>query len=190
MSLLRSRSHARGFTLIEWLITVAIVALVAALATPSIRSMRDKALLKAAAQALYGDVQMARSEALRRGAHTTVQFTRSGSSWCSAIGTVTTAPATATCTCTSQVACIKRDLVDRQLADFPAMGLVASSEMRFEPASGRLLTSAGGDSEALSAELLSAYSSRRVRLTVSPLGMPSLCAPATGGLTDYPACAP
>lgn len=56
----------RGFTMIEMLITVAIVALLATLAAPSFKVMLANAQIRTAAQAMYDGLQLARVEAIRR----------------------------------------------------------------------------------------------------------------------------
>jgi type IV fimbrial biogenesis protein FimT len=56
----------RGFTLIEMLITIAIVALLATLAAPSFKVMLANAQIRTAAQAMSDGLQLARVEAIRR----------------------------------------------------------------------------------------------------------------------------
>lgn len=56
----------RGFTMIEMLITVAIVALLATLAAPSFKVMLASAQIRTAGQAMYDGLQLARVEAIRR----------------------------------------------------------------------------------------------------------------------------
>lgn len=63
---------ARGFTLIEGLVVVAILALLAALASPSFVTVIGTMNTKAAAFDLIGDLTMARSEALKRNAAVSV----------------------------------------------------------------------------------------------------------------------
>lgn len=56
----------RGFTMIELLISIVIVAILAALAFPSFQSMLANAQIRTAAQALHDGLQLARVEAIRR----------------------------------------------------------------------------------------------------------------------------
>lgn len=58
---------ALGFTLIELMVTVAVLAVIAALATPSFRSILEAQRMRAAAFDLMADLTLARSEALKRG---------------------------------------------------------------------------------------------------------------------------
>lgn len=66
--LLRPRHHRvdvpGGFTLIEALVSIAIVGLVLAMAGPDLRDWLWRTRLSNAAQAVVGDLQLARSEAL------------------------------------------------------------------------------------------------------------------------------
>ena len=63
---------ARGFTLIEGMVVVAILAIVAALAAPNFVSFIGTMNTKSAAFDLIGDLTMARSEALKRNVAITV----------------------------------------------------------------------------------------------------------------------
>lgn len=64
--------RAKGFTLIEGMVVVTILAIVAALAAPSFVSFIGTMNTKSAAFDLIGDLTMARSEALKRNATITV----------------------------------------------------------------------------------------------------------------------
>lgn len=69
-----------GFTLIELMIVVVIVAVLAALAAPSFKGMPEKRRLVAATEAIYSDLQWARSSAIKSNSDATVTFVGT-SSW-------------------------------------------------------------------------------------------------------------
>lgn len=57
----------QGITLVEMMVTLSIVAILTVLATPSFTGIIQKARLQAEANSLVGDLQFARSEAIKRG---------------------------------------------------------------------------------------------------------------------------
>lgn len=62
-----SRAGPNGFTLIELMVTVAIVAILTSLAMPSMRAFIGKWQMSNALNAYNGSLQLARSEAIKRG---------------------------------------------------------------------------------------------------------------------------
>lgn len=62
-----------GFTLVEVLVTVAILGLLMALAMPSFSALADNWRVRQATEALVSTLQLARSEAIKRGGHVIIQ---------------------------------------------------------------------------------------------------------------------
>ena len=68
---LKSRD-SRGFTLIELMVTVAVIGIIALVAVPGMQAMINASRLSGAAEELTAAFQLARSEAVRRNARVTV----------------------------------------------------------------------------------------------------------------------
>lgn len=77
--------HA-GFTLIELMVVVAIIAILVSMAVPSFRTLLSKRAAMAAADSLVSDMTLARSEALKRSAAATVCRSTDGLKCASANG--------------------------------------------------------------------------------------------------------
>ena len=67
-----------GLTLIELLIGVVVVAVLLSLAVPRFHSLSQQQKIRSAGMALYSDLQLARSEAIKRHKEVTVCFNGSG----------------------------------------------------------------------------------------------------------------
>lgn len=63
-----SRPASQGFTLVELVTTVAVLAILVAIAAPSFREILESQRMRAAAFDLMADLTLARNEALKRGA--------------------------------------------------------------------------------------------------------------------------
>lgn len=71
----------RGFTLVELMVTVAVLAILLAVGIPALQTTLDKRRLTGAVEQLYSDLQYARSEAIRQNRNVTVYFSGT-STWC------------------------------------------------------------------------------------------------------------
>ena len=81
--MVRTADRATGFTLIELLIALTLVAILAAIALPSYQSLRQEQMVRAATQALYTDMMLLKSEAIKRNKNLSLIVFNSGlSNWC------------------------------------------------------------------------------------------------------------
>lgn len=75
--------HARGFSLVELMVTIAVLAILLAIGIPSFASLIASNRLTSATNELVAALQTARTEALRRNARVTVCPAASGATACS-----------------------------------------------------------------------------------------------------------
>jgi len=67
VKIVRSHSHSRGFTVIESMIVVAIIAILAAFAAPAMNQLIRTQKVRSIAYDIFADLTYARSEAISRG---------------------------------------------------------------------------------------------------------------------------
>lgn len=72
------RGHT-GLTLVELLVGIAVLAVLLVVAVPSFQTLRQQYLVRSAGMAIYSDLQLARSESIKRNRAVTVCFSGSGS---------------------------------------------------------------------------------------------------------------
>lgn len=77
----------RGFTLVELMVTVAVLAILLTIGIPAFQNILDKRRLTGAAEQLYSDLQYARTEAIKRNTNVFVNFQPGTTSWCYGIDT-------------------------------------------------------------------------------------------------------
>lgn len=117
----RTAGRFSGFTLIELLIALTVAALLLAVAVPSYQSLRQEQMVRAATQAIYTDVMLLKSEAVKRNKDMELLlFNSDTSSWCYRVhidGSCTS--------CTDKCSSIEgRKGADA--SEFPGISLVAS----------------------------------------------------------------
>lgn len=82
------KGRAKGFTLIELIVTLAVLAILLAVGVPAFNGVIESSRLTTQANALLGSVNYARSEAVKRGETVSIQGEAGGfgSGWCVIIG--------------------------------------------------------------------------------------------------------
>ncbi len=163
----------RGFTLLEMMIGLAIVAVLASLALPSLSATIARQRLKAAAEMLSADLAEARHEAARRGLPLHLHF-KTTASWCWATTT------TSGCDCATAQQCTVKAT---RAADHPGVLLVDAADVRFDPEGGGSANSAVIQGHAL----LQSARGEQLRVSLTRLGRAKVCAPG-GELRGYPRC--
>jgi type IV fimbrial biogenesis protein FimT len=158
----------QGFTLIEQLTALAVLAVLTSLTLPSLGELIDRQRLQTAAESLAADLSEARFAAALRGQAVHLSFVR-GADWCYALSS---APG---CDCRSAARCTVKAVLGSEL---PGIRLATSSDAVFDPA--------GTAEPAAVASFVSARG-ERLQVVLSPLGRARVCRP-DGAVHRYPAC--
>lgn len=190
MNILRAQ---RAFSLIELMVTVAVVAILATVAAPNMQSFLDKNRLVGAAEAIYGQVQMARSEAVKQSANMVMVFA-TGDAWCA--GFARDDGSDCDCTVTDpdsedgDACAVLADGVNPVLrrvggASFPGVSMDDGA-----PAS-ITINGVRGTTDIVGVANIDIQSDlgRQLRVEVNALGRARMCSPAgDGAVGGYPAC--
>jgi type IV fimbrial biogenesis protein FimT len=163
--------RARGITLIECVIALAILAALLSIALPSFGDAMARARLRTAAEDLALGLGNARLESVRAGAGRVHVTVAPGASWCWSVGPVagvdcSNPPAGST------VHAVRGD-------DYPGITMTRGASASFD---GRDMLATAG----FAAEFVSSNGGA-LRVQVTPLGRASICAPE-GRSLDYPRC--
>jgi len=163
-----------GFTLLELLVTLAIVAILVGVAVPAMTGHLDKTRLRAASEALVQELQQARNHAINYRKTVYFSYSITTSSWC--FGWSDSGP----CDCHTDIddrrcgtsSTDKLHIHRQSTEDFPSVRLVSNqstpqSTLQFSPLRGTV-TAASFVLRSRDAEL---------KVIVSPLGRVRLCSP-------------
>lgn len=163
-----SRRHRRGVTLLELTVALAVLAVLGALALPSLGARLDQQRLHGAAEAWVADINEARFEAARQGRamHVVVQ---AGDAWCWAVATQESCP------CGQAQACELRSARPR---DHAGVRLLDAQPLHLTPT---------GRAESAGSATFESRRGARLRVDVQTLGRARICAPG-GASQRYPAC--
>jgi len=127
--------RTRGFTLIELMVTVAVVLVLGILAVPSFVSFRSRTALRGSTDEVVSFWNQARFEAAKRNQMVKVGIKTSGTNFCLGAATTTNANATTPCDCFTAGAC--------NVAGFPAPPSAGTFDTQSEWAGVRFITVSG-----------------------------------------------
>jgi len=174
-----------GFTMIELMVTVAVLGVLAAVAFPSMRDYLDRQRLISQVRAISELAQVARSEAIKRSAasggaavNTIAMTVDPTSPWYVGLATGNAACSGATCIITGST---DRRLVTATECSSCTMSSPAAQAVIVFDLRG-LVT--GGAAQDIT---LASPMGKQLRLSVSRLGRISLCTPS-GSVSGYPSC--
>lgn len=188
---MRQKNH--GFTLIEALVVVTIIGILAALTVPAFTKMLERNRVKGAAESMFNDLQLARTEAIKRNQDVTVSFSAAGptTTWQYGMRTGTTCDPALPVTDANACKLAADDVLRvTRSADYPDVSLrvtfntavspaVTKPRAEFEPRQG-LADVAGTACLVLKND--------KLQVRVSPLGRILLC--TTTGMPGYQSCPP
>ena len=158
----------RGLTMLELCIAIAILAVLGAIAVPSLGARLDQQRLYTAAEALLADINEARFEAARQGRALHVVMD-SGDNWCWAVATQSACP------CGQAQAC---ELRSARTRDHSGVRLLQGQNLHL---------SATGQAESPGSATLESRRGSRLRVDVQALGRARVCT-LIGSASRYPAC--
>ena len=142
-----------GFTLMELMITLAILAILVAIAAPSFSGLLERRKVQGAGDVLFADLMFAKTEAIKRNKTVNITFKGSAATWCYGI-TVETF-----CDCTDNVPACEIDCVKKIVTqdDYPGVSMESNS----------FPTIAGGDKYTLFAPLRGSSKAGTLKFSVS-----------------------
>jgi type IV fimbrial biogenesis protein FimT len=76
------KAHNEGFTLLELIVTVAVIAIIVAVGIPSFQALIDRNRLRAVTEGLFVDLNYARSESIKQNRIVAVYLNSTSTSWC------------------------------------------------------------------------------------------------------------
>lgn len=162
-----NKKQAKGFTLTELLVAVAIISIIASIAMPSFQEMIEKSKLKEAAESLKSDMMFARTEAIKRSVGVSVAVVENSTDWCYGINNDNT-----TCACGTANDCGIKSIAGSQFKG-TTIGADYTTVFNFR----RGTSTAGG--------VTISSSNYSARVKVSNRGRVTICSSDLGG---YRAC--
>lgn len=182
-------NRGAGFTLVELMVTLSVLAIIAALALPSFLDFAERSALRGAADSVVQLIGTARTESIKRNQMVRVDFRAAGSAFCVGAAPVATTGG-AGCDCTAAAACPvaefpgnAEELESLMLDGTPTFG--SDTAFVVDPTTGMLVDV--GDAGSVDLTSPRGYG---VRVSVNVMGRASLCTPSgKRGISGVGPCA-
>jgi len=180
-----------GFTLIELMVVIAVLAIIATVAVPGMGNFLDSNKLRGATSQLYADLQYARSESIKQNSNISISLSSNGgTSWCYGISTNASCDCTVTDPADANACTLPQSgtniLKTGYSSDFNGVRIISPSGTNqiiatFDPVRG-IATAAGS-------VVFESHNNLETHVTVSVLGKVSACTPSGAkNVTGYSAC--
>ena len=181
-----TRKSQVGITLIEVIITFAIIGILAAMAIPSFKDQFENRRLKGAAESLFGSLQNAKAEAIKTNTPIRVVFSTTTintlhSTWCFGMTTA----GTNTCDCdASSHDCTPGSVIDS--SDFRNISVTFDDDNTrgFDPLRGNSIDASGSVSASNGIVTFSAGNNKTIGVNTFPIGRIKVCKPGTSTFSD------
>lgn len=183
----------RGFTMVELMIVVAVMAVIVLIAAPSFRELIEIQRLRGINAQLVTDLQAARAAAVARSSVMRVSFRSSGSMSCY---TLYTSPGNSTrcdcrlgpgSACTGSMVEVRTVQVPASLGVTVAPPSGSIAAFGFDPVTGGLISIPTDDfSTPIDQVVIEAYldAARKLRTVINRAGRPTVCTPAGSRMTE------
>lgn len=180
-----------GLTLIELMVTLAVMAIIATMAVPGMNNYMKINRLRGATSQFYADVQFARSESIKRKADISVSITSDGgNSWCYGIDQNTGCDCSITDTTDANACTLSISgtnvLKVRTSQEYPDINLISHNGTNLTYTT---FHSIRGTASSANAAIFQSNDSFETHVDVSILGKVSACTPAgSSSVSGYSIC--
>jgi type IV fimbrial biogenesis protein FimT len=188
-----SNRFNRGFTLVEMLIAIALIAIVLAIGVPNFGNYVVTQRLKGVTAELVTDLQFARAEAATRNRPVFFSYRSSvGVKTCYVIYVPTAGDVLCNCALASCPGVIKLKTVE-QPVDSKVRFASSNGDFAFDNVSGGLLygtsdfVDATPTAHTINTQVIS-DTGRKLQTTISPAGRPTVCSAGSKMVAGYPSC--